>query len=244
MAAPDSIRERVELVECSADGPELREFYTEVLAPAFPREELVPLDRLTARLLSTSAPSSIVLARDRDGAIVGGMVGEYYPVSRTLLATYIVVRAEHRDAGVGGRLLREVPGRWLARWRPLLAVGEVEHPTLFPGAGPAAVDRLRLYARFPGVWLGLSSYTQPRLQPTCGRVPNMMLLVFYTDPAIVIADGTEPVVDGAALRRFLEEYYTTAEGPDALTDPDVVALLRSAAPEGGLHLVPLGSVLG
>jgi GNAT superfamily N-acetyltransferase len=230
------------LIECGEEGKLLTVFYEELLTPAFPSDELAPLDRLAARLRQDAAPASVVLARSGTGVLAGGIMGEFYPISRTLLLTYLVVRPDLQGSGVGGHLLRQVIPAWISRWRPLIGVGEVEDPAWFDGDGPA--DRLRLYARFPGVWVALPSYAQPQLRPGAGRVPGMMLLAFHVDPSLVLEAGAEPLVDGSTFRHFLEEYYAVAEGSDALDDPQVVALLEAASPPGGLRLARLADAIG
>jgi len=244
MAGPDEVRDDLRLTALNArDEEPLRSFYRDVLAPAFPSDELAQFDRLAARLDSTEAPASVVLAQDQADTILGGIVGEYFPISRALLLTYLVVRPTNRNQGIGEKLLGEVVPTWIDRWQPLLGVGEVEDPRCFPGAGNSAIARLRLYRRFPQVRIGLSTYIQPRLRPDGVRVPHMLLLVFYVDPSIVLKAEANPTVDGHAVRRFLEEYYTVTEGMSGLRDPEVQRQLDAAAPEGGLTLLPLAGLL-
>jgi GNAT superfamily N-acetyltransferase len=234
MAAATADDEPVLLELAADDGVLLRAFYDDVLAPAFPADELVAFDVLAARVASTATPAGVVVARRGDGPVLGGTVGEFFPRSRTLLLTYLVVRPGQRTRGLGSWLVRHAVPRWIDRWDPVLGVGEVENPNTFPGAGRPAHHRITLYARFPQVRVAVPEYTQPRLQDGHDRVGNMVLLAFHVSPQIVVP-GPDLTVHGRAVREFLAEYYALTEGPASLDDPEVCRLL-DGVPAGPLHL--------
>jgi hypothetical protein len=152
-------------------------------------------------------------------------VGEVFADGRVVLLSYLATDATARSTGIGRRLLDAAVARWTTRHDPCLVLAEVEDPGHHPSTrygDPAA--RLRFYARGGAEVLGLP-YFQPRLQPGMARVPHLLLLALHTSPSLRSGpDG----VDGAPIRRFLEELFVAGEGrmPE---DPDGRRLLAAAA---------------
>lgn len=240
------------LVDLGADPGQARllaELYHEVLAPAFPPDELVSLPALEGAVLGGGEGVEVVVAVDSGGGaprVVGGIVGERYPGSNVLLLAYLAVRPELRGAGVGTLLLAEVIPLWCRRHRPLLAVGEVEHPD-HHGPSPERGDpaaRLRLYERV-GARVLAAPYFQPRIGPDLQRVYDMLLLAFEVDPRAYRGDpagdhGGAATVDGKVVTGFLDEYFTVCEGGDTITtDPDFRSMRAAMDPAGGLGLLPV-----
>jgi GNAT superfamily N-acetyltransferase len=218
----------------------LSRFYGEIMEPAFPPDELLSLQQLEHGLAGGAGRVRAVLAVASERVVLGGIVGQWFPASRVLLISYVVVHPDHQGQGIGTLLLKSTPLKWCLEHKALLGVGEVEDPRFHSGwAGQDPIARLKLYARFP-VWVCLPSYIQPRIRPDRERVRNMLLLAFHVDPTTHVDGGPQPVIDRRVVRAFLEEYYTWAEGEQVVTDdPEVCGLLEQTNPAGALPLMVL-----
>jgi GNAT superfamily N-acetyltransferase len=200
-----------------ADSATFRRFYQEVLEPSFPAAELVQLDDLSSELAGDESGlhCSIVL----DGAEpIAGIISEEYSRG-VLLLSYLAVRADWRNRGLGSRLIAEVVPRWQDTLRSPLIVAEVEHPKFHgPNAFGDPVARLRMYERM-GARLLPIPYFQPALRPDLPRVRGMVLICLGSVPTAVAPD----IVAG-----FLDEYMGACEGEQAVrTDPEYLALRES-----------------
>jgi GNAT superfamily N-acetyltransferase len=221
-------------------GDLLDAVFTDVLAPAFPPDELITVAEL--RALARGTHSRVVAAVDDDGKPLGATVGEYSRGSGVLLLGYLAVRGDRRSGGVGGRLLEFSLAQWLTEFNPRMVLAEIEHP----GAHKASAEhgdpvaRLRFYARHGGRALPVP-YFQPALTAEKSRVYGMILATLWIGPTGV---GAEPDTVAAGLvREFLREYLLEAEGDaEGLvvpTDPPTEAIWRSLDAPGGLALLPL-----
>ena len=71
-----------------------------------------------------SGPSRVLIAVAADGAMLGGAVGDYFPLSNVMLLSYLAVLADGRGQGVGAAVLRAAKEAWteelsrgLSSWR-------------------------------------------------------------------------------------------------------------------------------
>ncbi len=205
------------------------EFYRSVLRPAFNDDELITLDEACASYLGGRADPGVVLFAD--GQPVAGILASTFRDSGVLLINYLAVRSDLRSHGYGARLIGAAVPQWLSTLRPALVVAEVERPDCHAphaAAGDPSA-RLRFYERHGCLMLAMP-YFQPALRPGAPRVPGMALITFGA--------GDGPVPNGL-VSDFLTSYVAAAEGPEALADPQVRALLDwVAARRDGIDLLP------
>jgi GNAT superfamily N-acetyltransferase len=219
----------------------LSAFYSDVLEPSFAPAELVTLRSLEDALTSPGEDETLVVVAVSDvEAVVGGMVGEWYPDSQVLLLAYLAVRAEVRGRGIGTILLGHADAHWYAEREPAVALAEVAHPDFFPVSqhgDPAA--RLRLYERAGALALDMP-YFQPEINPGAGRVYDMMLIAFSWRPVVQTITRTGPGIDGNVVATFLDEYFTVCEGAEVVaTDAEYRALRAHTERPDGVRLLPL-----
>jgi GNAT superfamily N-acetyltransferase len=208
------------------------DLYRSVLLPNFRPDELVTEDELVSSLRSGSC--RIMIAQDAGGAVVGGIVGDWFPESHVQLLSYIAVRPGVRGQGVGTSLLETAIAGWVADLAPLLVIAEVEDPRHYHGTEFGdAVARVRLYERTGARSLPVP-YSQPALGPGMARVPHLLLMVFAADPLARLATGH---IDGRVVARFLTEYFAGSEGPARPDDTELEAALRACSAPGGLPLL-------
>lgn len=231
MPGPDS--QPVRIVDArDGDFRLVPEFYRTVIVPSFPPDELQTERELMDGL--RSGRSRVLIAVAADGAMLGGAVGDYFPLSNVMLLSYLAVLADGRGQGVGAAVLRAAKEAWTEELSPRLIVLEVEDPRQFTGSAafgdPAA--RVRFYERH-GVRALPLPYMQPALGPDTGRVPGLMLMVLGGTDAPPGAGS----VDGQHVASFLEEYFEEFEGPARPGDAELGLLLAACARPGGLPLM-------
>lgn len=214
---------------------QLEQLYDGLLNPSFPVDELMPRDRLLPRLAEENSGVCCRVAADPDGRVVAAIIADTYPAARVLLLSYLAVVSEFRDRGVGTALARDAVPRWIARYRPALAVAEVEDPRLqivsdADGYGDADL-RMRLYDGLGGLVLPVP-YVQPALSPGAERVRNLLLMVFHAAPEVC----PDRLLDPRLLVRFLTDYFTVCEGKTPV-DAEFTALLDACQRPGGIPLV-------
>ena len=236
---------------------QLTQLYRDVLSPSFPPAELVSLssflaDHAAGHLESlgvvevpdgAAPPSGQGAAGPGSGTadgepgeapagrVVAGVVGSWSAEARVLLVQYLAIAPGRRGGGIGAALLGAAVAAWLTNLRPVMVLGEVEHPG-FHSASEAHGDpeaRLRFYARHGGRVLAVP-YFQPGNAPGAERVPALLLMTLATE------DPTATSVPAAPLRTFLREYFVDSEGSLA-DDAPTRALLASVAGER-VELVP------
>lgn len=229
----------------------LRSLYRDVLAPSFPPAELV--DERTF-LAGHDAGRLRSLGVVRDGRVVAGVVGQWFPDARVLLVQYLAIAPGARGCGIGSRLVTAAVASWRAL-EPLLVVAEVEHPDHHTGseAHGDPVARLRFYARLGARVLALP-YFQPGGGPGGERVPALLLMSLPLDAATGASGasrrwGGSGDVPASPVRTFLEANLRSSEGVlahDAATRRlldaargDRVALVDPADPDA-LATVPTG----
>jgi GNAT superfamily N-acetyltransferase len=209
----------------------LARFYTEVLEPSFPPEELV------APWWGEGGDGDgkpLFIALSPDGEVVGGAIGEWYRESRVLLLSYIVARPGWRGQGLGTTFMREIEARWCPHHDYLLVVGEIDDPRHRNDPRQDPWLRLRFYEQFNG-WLIVAPYFQPRLRADAPRAYHLMLGVLRYAPEALTSEGK---LRQDVLRGFLEEYFTICEGPAAVAeDPQLRWLLDAYRHD--LELLPL-----
>lgn len=214
----------------------LREFYREVLVPAFDPAELQSLRSLRQDVLGRRGTVTIRVALDDEGAVLGGLLLDWDPDLRVGLFGHLAVRAGNRGRGFGTMLLNAVIADAIADLRPVLLLAEVQDPRVHPPtAGQDPVARVRLYHRL-GVQLVAVPWVAPKVRDDVERFPGVFLLNVPTDPAVPAESLPVDV-----LEPFLRRYFELCEGEDAeRDDPKVAALFSSFA---GKDTVPLVSLL-
>jgi hypothetical protein len=214
---------------------QLERLYDEVLNPSFPVDELVSRDRLLPRLAKEDSGVCCRVAVDPTGRGVAAVIADTYPAAGVLLLSYLAVLSKLRDRGVGTALASDAVPRWIARYRPALAVAEVEDPRRHVAGDPAgygdADARMRLYDGLGGLILPLP-YVQPALTAGAERVRNLLLMVFHAAPN-VCTDGR---LDPELLVRFLTDYFTACEGRTPV-DAEFTALLDACKRSEGIPLL-------
>ncbi|RXR28043.1 hypothetical protein EQW78_04000 [Oerskovia turbata] len=141
------------------------------------------------------------------GRVVAGVVGSWSAEARVLLVQYLAIAPGRRGGGIGAALLGAAVAAWREDLRPVMVLGEVEHPQ-FHSASEAHGDpeaRLRFYARHGGRVLAVP-YFQPGNEPGAERVPALLLMTLATESP----ESTS--VPAAPLRTFLREYIEASEG--------------------------------
>ena len=76
-----------------------RRLYREILVPSFRRDELVPYESLADSLTQDAPITDIAAAWKDPGEILGAIVGDWDPVSRVYLLSYLAVRPASGTCG-------------------------------------------------------------------------------------------------------------------------------------------------
>jgi GNAT superfamily N-acetyltransferase len=212
------------------DGPVVEDFYRTVLQPNFIADELLAQDSLVTGLREGRAYA--LFARGADGAIVGGVVSDWFALSQVLLVSYLAVLDELRGQSIGGQLL-EAASLWEEALSPRLMVGEVEDPRFYKDTGFGNPLRRVAFYENSGIRALPVPYSQPALRPDSRRVPHLLLMVGGGTAARPETDR----MDGAIVEHFLKEYFELYEGPPRDDDPEYYAMLEHCRRPGGLPLV-------
>ncbi len=165
------------------------------------------------------ASARTLLAFDEDGTVVGGIVSEMFPESGVLLLSWLAVRKEARGQRVGTCLMERAAQEWYGASGCQLVLGEIDDPRHWPAGEQDPVQRLRFYDRF-GVRALAKPYFQPSVGPQFRSVHHMFLASFDPDAQAILSPG---LVDGAVVRKFLEEYLLASAvlcGRDGLDEED------------------------
>ncbi len=207
---------RTEVADAAERARLCEAFYSNVYRDAFPKADQVETPEVWLPLLNADLPPPapilhLIVARHRSpvetaGAVVAGLVIEYFRRSRVALVTYIAVAPDYRRQGLGGRLLAkavEKVSKDNGDERPLI-VAEVERPEAQNGdaARKAANARLSIMAALGGKRLDFS-YIQPKLSVDQNAVTDLMLV------ALCAAGATASDVPAATVRAFLEEFFSS-----------------------------------
>lgn len=232
-------REVVFIDGSEASSETIRHFYREILQRNFRPDELIEEEKFVADLCSPESGALAVIATSINGDLLGGFVADWYPRSRVLLLSYLAVKSELREHGLGLQLIEQAALTWIERCAPLLVVGEVEDPRHYASDQQYGDSwaRLRLYERFGAKVLPLS-YFQPALAPGKSRVRHMMLMTFWLNKQAFRAPGR---VDGVIIEQFLEEYFVGCEGQ--ADDQEIRRLRLETHVHGGLQLVAISAYL-
>jgi GNAT superfamily N-acetyltransferase len=228
----------MKIVEVGLAGPLLDAAFADVLAPAFPPDELTTAQDLRHGV--GSGDTSVVALVDDENVPHAVAVGEFFSTSQVVLLAYLATRPGGRSTGLGGRLLAHVVDEWTRRWDPRLMVAEIEHPAAHAGnaayGDPTA--RVRFYARHGVRPLDLP-YFQPPVASGQPRVYGLMLCTLAVGDQ---ARGAEPeTVDPGVVSSFLVEYLQAAEGSVG-PDPAVQNLLEAARRPDGVRLLSFDSL--
>jgi GNAT superfamily N-acetyltransferase len=214
----------------------LARVYEQVLLPAFPLNELIPLDTL-AEQVRQNPPVIKIMALAQDGEMTGAIVGQWYTQCRVLLIAYLAVRMDLRGHGMGTSLIQSAVARWAEELGANLVVAEVEDPAAFTGRpGEDPQGRLRLYHRFGAQRID-TAYIQPELNPGNGRVKGMFLIVGSSGHQTG-SRGAHAEIPSDMVADFLTEYYADAEGP-GYDDEEFRGLIAMARRRPTLRLYPL-----
>ena len=191
----------------------LRELHDGVLRPSFRREEYI-----SPAVIHPGGRPALIACAD-DGQVIGGALGELYPVSGVLLLGYLAIRPGFRGKGVGSVLMTALRKRWLEP--DTLTVLEMDDPRYHaphPDHGDPEA-RLRFYGA-AGVWLLAIPYFQPRLRSDLPRGYHLLLGVI--PPAGAVPPAAIPAQQ---VRAFLLEYFEDCEGDRVRDDAEVQRLL-------------------
>jgi predicted N-acetyltransferase YhbS len=230
------LRMRLRELGPDAEDAVVERFHREVLAPAFPSDELETAASLAARLRGASEPAGLALVALGDGdEILGGLVAERYTAEGVLLLAYLAVRPKARGRGVATALMERAADTWYADERVKLAVAEVHDPAHWSvSEGSRASARLRLFARLGARRLPIA-FVQPRVEAGRGRVAGMLLLALYADERVTGGGG----VPSALVDGWLRRYFEVSEAIRPPYDPELTALLSEIGREDRLPLLPL-----
>ncbi|MFK5688060.1 GNAT family N-acetyltransferase [Ornithinimicrobium sp. LYQ92] len=203
----------VELVEGAAVAEAVwRTCYREVLAPAFPAEELVSEEAfLGAR---HRQPSGVVLALDEGEPVGVSMVDGAGGAAPVALLSYLASRASRRAQGVGSMLMER------ARTTGPMLLIEIEDPHRHDDRGFGDPWRRVAFYRRHGVRALDVPFFQPPVAAGRPRVEGMLLGVLTPGP---VPDS----VDAAPVRDFLTGYLL-GSGED-LDDAPARELLAALA---------------
>lgn len=210
-----------------ADPEVLHRYYADLMAPAFPADELMSWEEFSLALRRGSVDGLLAL---EDASPVAGLLLEPHAHGDVVLLSYLVVAPALRSRGLGADLIHSAVGD-----DPRLVLAEIEDPRFYP-PNPLTGDpvkRARFYDRI-GSRLVPIPYSQPSLRRGSPRVRNLLLIT-------IPSAWKGGAIPGALLRRFLDEYYSTSEGKEALDDPEYQSL-RSATDDPELALAPLAEL--
>jgi GNAT superfamily N-acetyltransferase len=214
-----------------APDPELlAAVYERVLAPAFDEDELESLEEITEQV-ADGTRLRMLAALGPGGEPVGAVTSDWYPDAGVLLIGYLAVSAASRGGGVGGRIMSRALAGWTDELRPELCLAEVEDPRFFPvteHGDPSA--RVRFYERLGGRIVALP-YFQPRLAADTNRVHHLMLMSLLPQSA----DANQ--VRTAPLATFLDQYFSSCEGPGVFDEPDFRALRETVLSKPAAELL-------
>lgn len=216
-------------------SPLLERLYREVLEPSFAAPELESLDALMAVLSETDATTEIAAVVDSRSEVMGGAVGDWDKATGVYLVSYLAARPGMRGRGIGTLLMDRLRSWWEARDANVV-FAEVEDPRYHkPSQYGDPVARLRFYERLGARVLALP-YTQPQARPGVGRVPGVLLLVFYVASGVGSASG----LSAELLRNYLCNYFSDAE---QLSPPDAAGEVADLFPQLlGASTVPIVAV--
>jgi GNAT superfamily N-acetyltransferase len=214
--------------------------YRDVLAVSFSPDELDSAEAFAHGVRGGGDAEVLAsVALGRDGAVLGGVVGEVYAAERVLLLAYLAVRPELRGRGIGTMLVEHVAPRWYAHPDVRLAVAEVHDPR--PWANVADEDplaRLRLYERMGARVLGVP-FVQPALAPGRARVPGFLLLAFFVHPEAELQRDGGSEVPSDLVSAFVRRYYASTEGTADPSDSQLNELLARIEERPTIRLLPI-----
>jgi len=212
--------------------------HEQILTPAFPSNELAPLDDMQQMWTGTPPRLAVHAALDPHGQPLGCAVAHWFAQSTTLLFAYLAVRADRRGSGIGTSLITQAVRDWAAAYHPALLVAEAEDPRVYPptpGHDPRA--RLPLYARLGARLLELR-YMQPEINVGAGRVRDLLLVAQEYSAGVIAAPSGVVGLPAAMVMAFLDEYYQDAEG-EAHRDAEFLAMVRPLASGATVPLVSI-----
>jgi GNAT superfamily N-acetyltransferase len=151
----------------------------------------------------------MVLARDSQERILGGIIFEFYRQSECWLATYIAVRPDVRHHGIGAALIAEAVDTISGGTPDVTLFAEAEIPTRIstPDQQNWAWKRIDILAAL-GMRRLLIDYVQPALSPEKKPIDTLYLLLYGG------AHGQSHICS-AKLIAFLKEVYAALHQPES-----------------------------
>ncbi|MBC7159491.1 MAG: GNAT family N-acetyltransferase [Porphyrobacter sp.] len=227
----------------------LAHYVEAVYNPAFPdpslREDPENWLRLIERSPGPPQPlTEVVLLLDPAGRPVGGATVELYRQAGCGLLTYLAVRPERRERGLGRRLVslaRESLTRMAGAAVPMFAETERLEDARTPAQRAEIVTRLRRLSALGGRRVQFD-YTMPPLRSD-SRTHRLYLLVFDAEGEDVEAGRVAALLDelARALGTTLGAHDATARMADRLATVERLALGDLAPPDRVLRECPFFS---
>jgi hypothetical protein len=184
----------------TADEAEDPTVWLPLLAPAPPDGK--PYLYLLLAIPATDASETLDLSTASSLSSVGGIHGEFFPVSNTAFLTYLCVAPEVRRRGISELLLRKMvcilrnhAGGALI---PIFAEAEDPRQLSDPASQETAYRRLTVLGRLGFREIPIN-YRQPALGPGKKPVDYLKFLVF--------SPGSPTTVKSSSVRAFMDEFY-------------------------------------
>ncbi len=230
---PDSI-ELIDLRSDIADRTQRHAlcwaFYEAVYREAFPKPDQSETPDVWLPLLDEDQPPPapilhlVIARRVADGAVLGGIVIEYFRASHAALVTYIAVSPESRRQGLAKRLVDDAIARVTADnngKRPLV-VAEVERPEAQTTDADRhyAEARLGIIAALGGRRIDIT-YIQPSLGTDKAPQTDLMLVTLGHD-------GHEArELPASDVKAFIDEFFASLEQSQSAEHVAVVKSLKN-----------------
>ena len=191
-----------------------RDFFNEIYKNAFPNPDEVEGPDTWLPLMSDDVPVGLplvhmIVARDSDESVLGGIIFEFYRKSECWLTTYIAVRPNARRRGIGKALIARVVAAISRQTSDVTLFAEAEIPERLatPRERHWAWTRLAILAH-----LGLRriqiDYVQPALSPDQHPIDSLYLLLY-------VGERERNAIASARLISFLKEFYAALHQPSS-----------------------------
>lgn len=217
----------------------LARYRAEIYEPAFPDSELREDPAVWLGLLADDPRPpqprlDLILAVGPEDAILGGATIEHYRKGDCGLLTYIAVRPERRDKGLGRALVAEARRRleeWAGPGALLFAETEIYDEAEDDREREEVVERQNRLARLGALALDFD-YVMPPLSP--GQPPRRLHLLVLDEPG-----PGRPLAVGAGKVLVLIEELAAALKADLSAFPETAEMAARLAADASLGLKPL-----